>query len=148
MVDLNGFASEYASYLKALEDAARDNKRILFETLKAAGITRISVTFDGEGDSGQIEAISAFKGEDPVVLAEEEIVMRRVGWGSAESKPEAFGLSAGIEAVCCDFLEFEHGGWENNDGAFGEFTLDVTAGTVDLEFNARFSDVHTSTHSY
>ncbi len=39
-------------------------------------------------------------------------------------------------------------GWENNDGAYGEFTLNVEQRTITLEFNGRYSDVHTSHHSY
>ena len=35
-------------------------KAKLFDLLQAAGIARVTVTFDGQGDSGQIEDISAF----------------------------------------------------------------------------------------
>ena len=38
-------------------------------------------------------------------------------------------------------LEQEQGGWENNDGAFGEFTFDVAERTIELEFNGRFTDI-------
>jgi hypothetical protein len=50
--------------------------------------------------------------------------------------------------LCYDFLEEEHGGWENNDGEFGEFLLDVLKRTVELEFHGRFTDVSTSHHSF
>ena len=36
-----------------------DNKDRLFDGLMAAGITHVTVTFDGAGDSGQIESIGA-----------------------------------------------------------------------------------------
>ena len=35
-------------------------KAKLFDLLQAAGIARVTVAFDGQGDSGQIEDISAF----------------------------------------------------------------------------------------
>ena len=35
-------------------------KAKLFDLLQAAGIARVAVAFDGQGDSGQIEDISAF----------------------------------------------------------------------------------------
>ena len=38
-------------------------------------------------------------------------------------------------------LEQTHGGWENNDGAYGEFTFDVAERTIKLDFNERISDI-------
>jgi hypothetical protein len=57
-------------------------------------------------------------------------------------------MAEAIEQLCYDFLEQEHGGWENNDGAFGEFTFNVAERTVELEFNGRFSDFTTSSHTF
>ncbi|OZA04478.1 MAG: hypothetical protein B7Y02_16365, partial [Rhodobacterales bacterium 17-64-5] len=42
------------------------NKDRLFDALTAAGISHVTVTFDGEGDSGQIESIAAWSGETAV----------------------------------------------------------------------------------
>jgi hypothetical protein len=57
-------------------------------------------------------------------------------------------LREAIEELCYGYLTQEHGGWENNDGAFGEFTFDVRAASIKLEFNARFTDYSTSTHKF
>lgn len=69
-------------------------------------------------------------------------------WNSNQLTTEERSLSHGIEILCYDFLEQEHGGWENNDGAYGEFTLNVADRTVELEFNGRYTDVHTTTHTF
>ena len=42
-----------------------------------------------------------------------------------------------IEKLAYDFLEEEHDGWENEDGAYGEFTFDVGERTIRLEYNER-----------
>ena len=43
------------------------------------------------------------------------------------------------ESLCYGYLEFRHGGWEINDGSFGEFTLTVAERAIELDFNARFT---------
>ncbi|PLL09989.1 hypothetical protein C0V75_22585, partial [Tabrizicola sp. TH137] len=48
--------TERASRIEALHPG---NKYRLFDGLTAAGITHVTVTFDGAGDSGQIESIGA-----------------------------------------------------------------------------------------
>ena len=75
-------------------------------------------------------------------------MFRNVSWGNNEVTEEEKSLPDAIEHLCYDFLEQEHGGWENNDGAYGEFILDVAGRTVELDFNGRYTDVHTSTHSF
>jgi hypothetical protein len=42
-----------------------------------------------------------------------------------------------VEALAYDLLEEEHGGWENNDGAYGEFRFDVTDRTISLAYHER-----------
>ncbi|KEZ19420.1 hypothetical protein CP98_01941 [Sphingobium yanoikuyae] len=37
-----------------------------------------------------------------------------------------------------DLLKEKHDGWENSDGAYGEFTFDVAAQTITLDYNERF----------
>ena len=39
-----------------------------------------------------------------------------------------------------------HGGWENNDGAYGEFCFDASARSIHLEFNERFTSSELFTH--
>jgi hypothetical protein len=47
------------------------NKAAVFDTLARAGITLVTVGFDGSGDEGQIESIDAFAGDglDPTVMS-------------------------------------------------------------------------------
>ena len=41
-----------------------------------------------------------------------------------------------------------HGGWENNDGAYGEFCFDASARCIHLEFNERFTSSELFTHDF
>ena len=51
--------------MRGFEESIRpENKAVLFESLAQVGITTVLVEFDGYGDSGQIEDISAHAGPE------------------------------------------------------------------------------------
>jgi hypothetical protein len=60
------------------------NKAVLFDSLAAAGIENVVVTFDGYGDSGQIEAIDAGVGEESTSLPTDRIEIARTTWRSPD----------------------------------------------------------------
>jgi len=45
-----------------------------------------------------------------------------------------------------DLTQARHPGWENNDGACGEFEWDLAAETLEHTHNDRFTDYHTTEH--
>ena len=65
-------------------------------------------------------------------------------------RPIANHLSASeaTENLAYDLLRQKHRGWENNDGAFGEFTFDVAAGMISLDYNERFTSSENYTHAW
>jgi hypothetical protein len=100
------------------------NKSLIFAALAKAGINRVTIDYDGSGDSGQIESIEAWN------AANEKIplpTIRTVQLASANpGRPvDEIGLEAAVEELAWDYLYDNHGGWENNDGAFGTFEFSV-----------------------
>jgi hypothetical protein len=83
------------------------------------------VTFDGEGDSGQIESIGAWSGETAVDFPATEIPYAAITWDDPEVEMRQLSLEDVVEQLAYDFLSDTHGGWENNDGAYGEFCFDA-----------------------
>lgn len=132
----------------ALKEANALNKTAVFDALSAAGITTVAVVFDGEGDSGQIQDISAQAMGEPHTIPEIQVQTQFINWGAAKLDAVRTSLTEAIGTLCYEFLNLDHDGWENNDGAFGEFTFDVTAREVRLEFNARFSDFTASRQTF
>ena len=126
----------------------RVNKAAVFALLSPAGITQIDVTFDGEGDSGQIQEVAALSGETSAELPTTVVTLASTEWGSDEITTREMPLPEAVEQLCYGFLEQEHDGWENNDGAFGEFTFDVEERSIALEFHARYTDTLTSDHTF
>ena len=148
MTKAETFSQDFARHAEARRELGISNKGAIFDALAALSITEVLVEFNGEGDSGQIEMLTVVRNGEPIPMPEATVRLQRASFGSTEIATSECSLQEGIETLCYDFLEDEHGGWENNDGAFGEFRLDVTKRTVELEFHGRFTDVSTSHHSF
>jgi hypothetical protein len=141
------FAS-YDRYREALGKASQSNKTVVFDALAAANITSVVTDFDGEGDGGGITGVTAYCGEKEIELPASTVILQQASLGTIEIRSVEEKLSQAVEILCYAYLEETHGGWENNDGGFGEFRLDVVARTVELEFNGRFSDTYTENHTF
>ena len=145
------FATIFAAQVEhsARADALRPiNRDRLFDGLTAADITHVTVTFDGEGDSGQIESIGAWTGEQAVDFPAVEILYAALTWDNPEVELRQLSLEDVVEQLAYDFLADTHGGWENNDGAYGEFCFDASARSIHLEFNERFTSSELFTHDF
>jgi hypothetical protein len=150
MSDFDTVAAAYERHTKALAKANEHNKAAVFDALAAAGITTVIAEFDGEGDSGQIENVTARAGEADVTLPATPVTLHDASWQGDEFTTAESSLPKAIETLCYGYLEQYQGGWENNDGAFGSFVFNVAGRRIQLEFNgrfiARFIDV--ATHNY
>lgn len=148
MNDFKTLEDTYCRYIAAQTNANDRNREKTFEALASEGITRMTVTFDGSGDSGQIEAVTAFIGDTEAALPPVPAQIEHVSWGSSVSTAtQEIPLQQAIECLCYGYLTQMYDGWENNDGAFGEFTFDVAKRSIAFEFNSRFTDHSTDTHT-
>lgn len=146
MADTTDFFTSYARHQAKLAQANSANKTSFFDALAGTDITRINVGFDGEGDSGQIEHIIGWSHGAECPFPDISVCLLRTNFGTDALTEFNQTLSEAVETLCYDFLEQEQDGWENNDGAFGEFEFDVKARTIGLTFNMRFSD--STLHNY
>jgi hypothetical protein len=150
--DPTGFLRDYEEKdrtLKALSTSLHTaNKKALFDTLEAAGITSVHVTFDGSGDSGQIEEIGAVSGDQPRDFPAGMVILGRAYWGRSEADLVECSVYQAVETLAYDFLEETHSGWENNAGAYGEFAFDVAGRSITLDYNERFEDSEYTQHIY
>jgi len=131
------------------ETALPGNKTALFDALAAAGITTVTVEFDGAGDSGQIEFVEPCAGDDRVVaLPELSLNYAEACEGGDGIRCRSISVQAMIESLCYDLLGQTHQGWPNNDGAYGTFTFDVMQRTIALDFNERFTASENFQHAF
>ncbi len=124
------------------------NKKALFGILAEHGITAVIVNFDGYGDSGQIEDITVQSGDVAVELPAERIEIFRPAWDSPDIERQTHTVREAIEALSYDFLAQTHCGWENNDGAYGDFTFDVAGGSITLDYNERYTATENYSHEF
>lgn len=135
-----------------LDNHTNDLKDIIFDILSNENIKSFTVSFDGSGDSGQIEDISS---EVPDKVLQKEVQGVRIANGVRYSQggsetiwEEAKTVEDVIQSVCYSVLGHVCGGWEINDGSYGEFTFNVKNRKVSLDFNERITDVKSSEYTF
>jgi Family of unknown function (DUF6878) len=124
------------------------NKAALFYALAAAGVTVVVVSFDGYGDSGQIENVEVKAGDTVVPMPEGTIAIAEAAWDQPKPNRSTISIADLIERLAYDFLTDTHCGWENNDGAYGDFTFDVAERTITLDYNERYTASDYSQHVF
>lgn len=127
-----------------------ENQSAIFDALASVGIVTVLVNFDGYGDSGQIESVTAIGPDGEMVLPEIGISYASPG-DITEDDPvnrKQISLAEAIETLCYDLLRSTHAGWENNDGAFGDFAFDVPTRTISLDHNDRYTAIESYAHQW
>ena len=140
--------AQHAARTCLADDVHPANKSAILAALAAVGITSVVVTFDGSGDSGQIEGVDARIGDTATELPAINVEIASPLWDGADVETRTLPLAEAIEQLAYDLLEDTHDGWENNDGAFGEFTFDVAEGVIRLDYNERFETSEYSGHEW
>lgn len=144
----SGFEANRATYQALFARALEQNKATLFAAMTAAGITQVIVTFDGSGDSGQIEEISALSGGTTDDLPQVQVAIASAAWGRDRITSSEMWFETAIEKLAYDLLSDNHGGWEINDGAYGEFVFDSEAGAIQLDYNERYTASEQTCHTF
>ena len=140
--------AQQAARARLAEEALPANKAALFDALAAAGITFVVVTFDGVGDSGQIDRAEARCGDRITELPSTEVEIATPLWDSSGLDRRTLPLKEGIEELAYALLEATHDGWEINEGAFGEFTFDVGERVIRLDYNERIERSEYTGHAW
>jgi len=145
-------------YQEEAAEKKRKNKESLKEvcaTLFNAGITLVEVHYDGYGDSGQIEYLLLFKGDKQ--LTDEEVAslglptstIQEYNYKSTGDKDRYITkectLVDKIEDCAYDFLP---GGWEINEGSFGDLKINTETAKATLEHNFRIQETEYSEEEF
>jgi hypothetical protein len=106
----------YQAYQRRQEDERRYSEQLvayLLPVLRFLGVRRMTITYDGYGDDGELE----------------DLVCEGL---PAEGLPE--GLERLVEEACENGLP---GSWEINEGSFGTWEIDVAQGRANLDHTWR-----------
>jgi hypothetical protein len=146
--DPTSWLAQEQAFTKLCESIHHENKAAVFDALALAGITRVEVTFDGYADSGQIEDVAAKAGDRDVALPAISVELARAEWGSSDIVRTTHPMPQAIEQLAYDFLRETHIGWENNEGAYGDFYFDVAERTITLNYNERIETFEYTQHVF
>ncbi|MGE3989263.1 DUF6878 family protein [Pseudorhodoplanes sp.] len=147
-LDPTSWLAKELAFAKLCESIRPENKTAVFDALARAGITRVEVTFDGYADSGQIEDVAAKTGDKDVALPPVSMELARAEWGSSDIVRTTHPMAEAIERLAYDFLRETHIGWENNEGAYGDFYFDVAERTITLNYNERVETSEYTQHVF
>ncbi len=131
-----------------IKTALEHNRKTLFDKLAACAITSVTVSFDGYGDSGQIENVEAKHGDDVIALPDVRLELWQADWNNAGIARRASTIHGAVEELCYALLAQTHCGWENNEGAYGDFTFDVAGQSITLDYNERYTESENYTHEF
>lgn len=139
------YHAQEAAYRRRLDEALPTTKAIIFEALAAADISHVVVTFDGSGDDGRIESVTAVGPESAareLPAIDVEVTIPEFWFEATPSRRAP--LAEAIDGLAWSILECTHGGFENDEGGYGEITFDTAEHTITLEMNVRRmeSDYH------
>jgi hypothetical protein len=146
----NEFLETMKKYREEQEQRAESARSKLMHALQAAGVKKVVASFDGYGDSGNVETIAyepATDGSAEVSDSPHQVT----DWpqdGEPQRTVRNYTLDELVEEVCYALLGTGHPGWEINSGSYGEFLIDPAANSVRLTFNERIESVETSEEEY
>src|SRR5271165_1957178 len=148
--------AQYAAHEAKCAAAARlgaeilpHNKQVLFDALAAAGINVVTIGFDGCGDSGQFDSPMGFDAENrEVAIPTGDVIVKSVDFEMGTVSERTTTVGDYIETLACDFLEGTHDGWEDGEGAHGEFRFSLSDRTITLDYNERYIEYNHYEHEF
>ena len=126
------------------KEANEFNREQLSSFMKTHGIKHVWMYFDGSGDSGQIEEVE-FNGDQKLLT--EKIKVKAKNYKFVDNKvqytidDEEWTFERLLEEVGYIALEENYGGWEINEGSYGDIHIYDT-GKGKIEFNERVMEVN------
>lgn len=134
-----------------------DKKRLLLTLLKVMGGRKVVVSFDGSGDSGSIDDVNLLDQEGNLI----DLKGAEFEWPcrSSEADPltnkwrviyknTVMPLSDILVQITEDALEEEGLDWYNNEGGFGQFTIDLTQTPPKIELDVNIRITETEHHGF
>lgn len=119
---------------KAFPD--KDKKALLMTLLKVLGGRKVEITFDGSGDSGSIDYVSLLDHDGKeinlvgAVFDWHEYVSEfnhdQNQWTTVLKPVPNVPVAEILKTVCEDALEESGYDWYNNEGGYGQLTIDLT----------------------
>jgi hypothetical protein len=135
-----------------------DTLKEICPLFEAIGVTSITAEYEGSGDSGDFNFVQ-FRFDDPIARADQAVSMGTTSQSKRvlnehmfkmryvkdpKVEPTSLITEKAYERFRDAFFDLLPGGWEINDGSYGEITIDTATRKVRMVHNERVNDVNTS----
>ena len=127
-------------------------KRICKHLVDTTNIQKIRISYDGMGDSGQIEEIAIEGGgpgrrptSEPIlneVFEDEEGPIETRDYANQKMIPATY--EEALQDIVYSYLEACSPGWEINEGSYGTFIITPGEGTLEIDHYQREVTEHLS----
>ena len=148
MVDI---MADWEKNQKARRKECAAAKLSVMNILRDHGIKYVLVEYNGYGDSGQIETITAY-GLGCPDAPEDTYTHRDHVMDFPDAKvtlpdgDDAQSIEEMIEDFAWNLIQGYHAGFENNEGGQGSIVFDTTDDTILYEHGDNVVEVHSTTH--
>lgn len=147
----NDFMESFKKELEETKAKGKTNKDKILAKLKDLGITLVTVSYQGSGDSGDFENACLAPADIEKGVPEDALSVNTVtilvkesdfkdGKWEAKQHEKEVPLSVAIQDMTYDLLESSHPGWEINEGSDGHFDIDVESGSVRLSHTSYYTE--------
>jgi hypothetical protein len=137
--------------MKRIKDDARArlkaSRNVILSTLQELHVTHVVVSYSGSGDAGQVDHVDVFRDKEQIEANQPiTALVTSSKWSQEDSRwidlseLKSVPLEEALTEFVYDWLQLEHGGWENNDGASGECKIDVTEGQFVLGHTTYYTE--------
>ena len=124
--------------------------------LSSHAVTEVTASYDGSGDSGNMDvsfrvATAAAQRIGPMPAQPQVNGIwhpSQTFFNLPDVKADPLITKTKIDEFEDALYEMLPGGWEINDGSYGEITVDMDSFKVRIEHNQRITDVHSSSAEY
>jgi hypothetical protein len=134
------FFANYLRLAQEREQAAAAQLKAACAPLASVGIKNITWSYDGSGDSGDMESRTITSIHGP--CSDKDYAAAIKGLGQDLQKQLA------LEELEKAVWELLPGGFEVNDGGYGEVILDTTDRLISVQHNARITETEYSEKHY
>lgn len=134
------------------KEVIEKNKATLLEFMKANNIRKVIARFDGCGDSGQIEEVNLYSSDShkdqldsELLNSPADVITTRQIWNPEtkwvlHTEVTKQTIRDLVEETAWHPLESHFGGWEINEGSYGEVII-YADGKGEIECNQRIVEI-------
>jgi hypothetical protein len=134
-------------YNRLKRESQTEDRATVMAVLKACGITKVVIRYDGYGDSGGVEecTVEGGQGQESLTVPVQTVIL---DWSSAEKTIQMSPLRDVLETLTMQYVDVEHDGWENNEGGSGDVTFDPVADTITVSHTENYITHEDFVHTY